>query len=70
MAQAGSGWDQGAKGPEEFCGGNRVFHLFSACACFMPYLVCYEQGEGAAVVLRAWLVRMIRGRTCRGAHNG
>ena len=32
----------------------------------------YQEGEGIAVVLRAWFVRTLKtcGRTCRGAASG
>ena len=63
-----SGYDQGAKAPEEFCGGKRVFCTWSRrvpalCSMLSTGRVqqsCYVHG------LYVWTC----GRTCRGAQNG
>ena len=48
---------KGAKAPEIFCGGKRVF-LLGLGACLF-YSLYYQQREGTAVVvMRAWFVRM------------
>ena len=58
LAGIRSAQGQGAKSPEEFCGGKCVcFYLVSMCACFMPHN--YPQRDNTAVVvIRAWFVHM------------
>ena len=78
-SQAGikSGYDQGAKAPEDFCGGRRAFYLVSVCACFMPctmnrgMVLLYS--SQSYVVISAWFVRTYEckcGHTYPGAQNG
>ena len=45
-----------------------VFHLVSACACFMPYTIDRERVQQSCYVRGMYV--WICGRTCRGAHNG